>query len=84
MAAKRFKTTYPGVFYRETERIGGPGIERVYYIVFTKEGKVIEEKVGRQYADDMTSAKANRMRGERIEGKRLSRKEYNVPQKLDS
>jgi integrase len=72
---KRNKTTYPGVFYREAERIGGKGLERVYYIVFKKEGKVYEEKVGRQYADDMTPAKAARIRAERIEGKRLSRKE---------
>jgi integrase len=72
---KRHKTNYPGVFYREAERIGGNGLERVYYIVFKKAGKVYEEKVGRQYADDMTPARANSIRAERIEGKRLSRKE---------
>lgn len=72
---KRHKTEYPGVFYRVTERIGGKGPERVYYIVFKKNGKVLEEKVGRQYADNMTPAKASRIRAERIEGRRLSRKE---------
>src|SRR5208282_3320964 len=72
---KRHKTTYPGVFYREAERIGGKGLERVYYIVFKKGGKVHEEKVGRQFADDITPARASRIRAERIEGKRLSRKE---------
>ncbi|MFH1597249.1 MAG: site-specific integrase [Pseudomonadota bacterium] len=72
---KRYKTDYPGVFYRESERIGGRGTERIYYLVFKKNGKVIEEKVGRQYADDMTPARAARVRAERIEGKRLSRKE---------
>ncbi len=72
---KRHKTTYPGVFYREAERIGGNGLERVYYIVFKKERKVFEEKVGRQFADDMTPARAARIRAERIEGKRQSRKE---------
>ena len=41
----------------------------------SKDGKVFEEKVGRQYADDMTPARAARIRGERIEGKRQSRKE---------
>lgn len=76
MAGKpRIKTKYPGVFYRETERIGTQGIDRVYYIVFKKEGKILEEKVGRQYADDMTPAKAAGIRSERIEGKRASRKE---------
>lgn len=72
---KRHKTTYPGVFYREAERIGGRGLEKVYYIVFKKDGKVIEEKVGRQFKNDMTPAKASAIRGERIEGKRKSRKE---------
>jgi integrase len=72
---KRHKTTYPGVFYREAERIGGRGLEKVFYIVFKKGGKVMEEKVGRQFADDMTPARAARIRAERIEGKRQSRKE---------
>jgi integrase len=72
---KRHKTTYPGIFYREAERIGGRGIEKVYYIVFKKDGKVIEEKVGRQFKDDMTPARASLLRAERIEGRRQSRKE---------
>jgi len=73
--SKRIKTNYPGVFYREARRIGGRGKERVYYIVFKKNGKVHEEKVGRQYADAMTPAQAARMRSGRIEGKRVSPKE---------
>jgi integrase len=77
---KRYKTNYPGVFYREAERIGGKGLERVYYIVFKKGGKVLEEKVGRQFADDMTPARAANIRGERIEGRRLSRKEMRKAQ----
>ncbi|MEJ2672780.1 MAG: site-specific integrase, partial [Deltaproteobacteria bacterium] len=72
---KRHKTSYPGVFYRVVDRLGGPGKERVYYIVFKKDGKVIEEKVGRQYKDDMTPARSAKIRAERIEGKRKSRKE---------
>jgi integrase len=77
---KRHKTSYPGVFYREAERIGGTGFEKVFYIVFKKNGKVLEEKVGRQYMDDMTPARAAKIRGERIEGKRLSRKELRLQQ----
>ncbi len=72
---KRHKTTYPGVFYREAVRIGGKGLEKVFYIVFKKDGKVMEEKAGRQFADNMTPAKASNIRAERIEGKRQSRKE---------
>jgi len=71
----RKKTNYPRVFYRETKRIATPGIEKVFYVVFKKDRKVYEEKVGRQYADDMTRARASGIRGERIEGKCLSRKE---------
>ena len=72
---KRIKTNYPGVYYREAQRIGGTGTEKVYYIVFKKDGKTIEEKAGRQYVDDMTPSRAAGIRAERIEGKRLSRKE---------
>jgi integrase len=72
---KRGKTNYPGVFYRIAERKGKSGEERVYYIVFKQDGQVIEEKVGRQFADNMTPAKASGIRAERIEGKRQSRKE---------
>jgi integrase len=72
---KRHKTSYPGVFYREAERTGGRGLERVYYVVFKKDGKVIEEKVGRQFVDDMTPARAAGIRADRIEGRRPSRKE---------
>ena len=73
--SKREKTKYPGVYFRYAKRIGNKGKEKVYYIVFKKYGKTIEEKVGRQYADNITSAKASYIRAERIEGKRLSRKE---------
>jgi integrase len=73
--SKRIKTNYPGVYYREAKRIGGKGIEKVYYVVFKKNGKAKEEKVGRQFADDITPARAFLYRAERIEGKRPSRRE---------
>lgn len=72
---KREKTKYPGVFFREVERIGGPGLEKVYYVVYKKAGKLVEEKAGRQFADDMTPARAAGIRAELIEGKRKTRKE---------
>jgi len=73
--SKRIKTKYPGVYYRDSKRLGGTGTEKVYYVVFKKNGKAIEEKVGRHFVDDMSPSKAARIRSERIEGKRLSRKE---------
>jgi len=72
---KRIKTKYPGVYYREAKRVAGKGKEKVFYIVFKKDGKAIEEKAGRQHIDAMTPARAAGIRAERIEGKRLSRKE---------
>ena len=38
----RVKTRYPGVYYREAQRIGSPGTEKVFYIVFKKDGKAID------------------------------------------
>ena len=71
----RFKTKYPGVYYIEssTGRNGKP--ERVYYIMYRRDGKLIEEKAGRQYADDMTPAKAAGIRTRRMQGRELSNKE---------
>ena len=78
---ERIKTKYPGVFYRKANRIGGKGFEKVFYVVFKKDGKSHEEKAGRQYADAMTEARAARIRAERIEGKRPSPKEIRESRK---
>lgn len=80
-AMKRIGTKYPGVFYRESRRVGKKGTEKIYYILFKKDGKGFEEKVGRQYADDMTPSRAAGIRAERIEGKRESRKEIREKKK---
>jgi integrase len=68
----RFKTKYPGVYYIESSagRNGKP--ERVYYIMYRRDGKLIEEKAGRQYADDMTPARAAGVRTRRMQGRELS------------
>lgn len=71
---KRHKTKYPGVYY-----INGTSLrekrERIYYIYYRKNGKIITEKAGRQYQDDMTPARAAHIRSLRISGKELSNKE---------
>jgi len=64
---KRNKTRYPGVFF-----IVNRGKEKVYYIMYRKGGKQIEEKVGKQFADDMTPARASGVRADRMQGKSLS------------
>jgi integrase len=75
MASVRRRTKYPGVYYRESKRIGGKGDERVFYVVYKKGGKVVEAKVGRQFADNMTPAKAAAMRADLIENRRLTKAE---------
>ncbi len=80
---KRVKTNYPGVYYRLVQRTGKKGIEKVYYIIFKRQGKAYEEKVGKQFQDDMSPARAARIRAERIEGKRESRKEIRERHKAE-
>jgi len=72
---KRFKTNYPGVFYIEGTAVGSGKAEKIFYIRYRKAGKMIGEKTGRQFQDDMTPARASRIRGERITGKQDTRQE---------
>jgi len=71
---KRIKTDYPGVYYVIGEAIATNKRERIFYIRYRRSGKAYDEKAGRQFSDDMTVAKAARIRAERIEGKSLSNK----------
>ena len=73
-ATKRVKTRYPGVYYIESVIPGTNKPDRIYYIVYRRLGKLIEEKAGRQSSEDMTPARASAKRTERIEGKQLSNK----------
>lgn len=68
--AKRHPTKYPGVFYIDAVRADGKA-EKTYYIRYKKNGKLVEEPVGKQYRDDMTPAKAAQIRTRRIEGDEL-------------
>jgi len=72
---KRIKTDYPGVYYREIQRVGRKGFEKVYYVTFKRDGKKVEAKVGGQYRDDMTPSRAAVLRADYIERKQLTRKE---------
>jgi integrase len=65
---KRIKTNYPGVYFIESQVTGKKKPERIYYIRYRKDGRIIEEKAGRQYINDMTPAKAATMRGQRVKG----------------
>ena len=72
---KRYNTPYTGVFYRLAKKQRRKGQEKVYYIVFQKDGITVEEKVGRQFKDNMTPAKASKIRADCMDGKRLPRRE---------
>lgn len=72
---KRIKTKYPGVFYIEGTCPATGKPERIFYIRYRKNGKLIEEKAGRQFMDDMTPTRAARIRAERMGGKAPTRRE---------
>ena len=60
----RIKTTYPGVYYIEGPPIGPKGQkDKIYYIIYRKDGKQIEEKVQKfGYVGDIQSLD-NKMAG---------------------
>ena len=65
---ERFKTKYPGIYYIES--VIGPGKkEKIFYGRYRKNGKQIDEKLGREFADDMTPARAAGVRAERMAGR---------------
>ena len=68
---KRFRTRYPGVYYIMGTAAGSARKERIYYIMYRKDGRLIEEKAGRQIQDQMSPSKAAKIRSEIIEGQRL-------------
>jgi len=78
---KRIKTDYPGVYYIMGTAVATGKPERIYYIRYRKDGKAIDEKVGRQFQNDMTPAKAARIRTNRVEGRDLTNAEKREVQK---
>ena len=79
---KRFRTKYPGVTYLDGRRADGT-VERIYYIRYRRDGKMIEEKAGRQFQDDMTPARAAGVRQKRIEGEQASNEEQREQTKAE-
>ena len=67
-AQKRHKTNYPGVYFIIGKQTGIKKPENIFYIMYRRDGKQIHEKAGRQFQDDMTAAKAARIRALRITG----------------
>jgi integrase len=67
-AQERHKTDYVGVYYIWGKHIVTGKPERIFYITYRKNGKLISEKAGRA-SQDMTPARANTLRSKKISGK---------------
>ena len=65
---KRYKTTYPGVYFIKGVLPGTKKQEKIFYIMYRKKGKQVQEKAGRQFLNDMTAARAAQVRVERMQG----------------
>ena len=67
-AQTRYPTKYPGTFYIVGKAVTDGRPEKIYIIRYRKNGKLIEEKAGRQFQDDMTPARAAKLRAKKIDG----------------
>ena len=67
-AQNRYPTGYKGVYYIIGKHLTTGKPEKIYYITYRKDGKLISEKAGRS-SHDWTPAKANALRGNKISGK---------------
>lgn len=66
-AKQRVKTKYPGVYYVYSTGEGFDRPDRIYYILYRKSGRLVEEKAGRK-SEGMTPGRASSMRREKIAG----------------
>ncbi len=79
-AQRRHKTDYAGVYFIwGTHRVTGKP-EKIFYITYRKDGRLISEKIGRQ-SEDMTPARASKKRALRMEGKEPSNNEKRETEK---
>ncbi len=80
---KRHKNKISGCLFYSRLGNGTGKPERIYYIIYRKDGRLIEEKAGRQFQDDMTAAKAAQMKTKRIQKDELSNKEQRIVTKKE-
>ncbi|MBN1548490.1 MAG: site-specific integrase [Syntrophaceae bacterium] len=79
-AQKRHKTDYAGVYFIwGTHRVTHKP-EKIFYITYRKNGKVVDEKVGRA-SEDMTPARASNRRALRMAGKEATNAEKRAAEK---
>ncbi len=75
---KRIKTAYPGVYYIEGSPRSTDSRERIYYIRYRIDGRLVEKKAGRQFQDEMTPERASRIRTECISKDRFVNKKMRL------
>jgi len=61
-AKKRYKTRFPGVYFIEGKISETGKKERIYYVIYRRNGKQVEEKAGGNTRDSMTPARAAKIR----------------------
>ena len=81
-AQKRNKTDYAGVYFiLGTHRVSGKP-EKIFYATYRKNGKLIDEKIGRG-SEDITPARASNRRALRMAGKEPSNAEAREAKKAN-
>lgn len=79
---KRNSTKYPGIIFRTVKCRSRPGKdEKVFYIYARVRGKLIEERVGKEFENKMTARAAAAILHDRMEGKGKSPKEIRAEEK---
>jgi len=80
-AQKRHKTDYPGVYFIwGTHRITHKP-EKIFYIIYRKNGKLIDEKVGRA-SEDWSPARASKKRALKMAGRESTNAERRAAEKV--
>jgi integrase len=69
---KRYKTRYPGVYFRWVEKRPGPGQEKSFSVTYWKDGKLVEARVGKQ-SQGMSDKQAQLERNRLMTGEALTR-----------
>ncbi|GAB4371396.1 MAG: hypothetical protein Kow00128_19230 [Deltaproteobacteria bacterium] len=78
---KRHATNYPGVYFRWGTHCVTGKPEKIFYIVYWRDGEKIEEKVGREKADDMNALRASKIRGKKVDREQKPRREIRAEEK---
>ncbi len=59
----RYYTDYPGVYVRMGKNPATDRWEKIFYLRYVRDGRRIEEKAGRERADDMSASRASKILG---------------------